>query len=132
MKKFMEEFKAFAIQGNVLDMAVGVVIGTAFGKIVASLVGDILMPLVGLITGGANFSELVLVLDAKTELTLNYGAFIQSMIDFGIIAFSIFIFIKMINKFTRKPEPIVEDVVVEDTLDQQLLKEILVELKKSK
>jgi len=112
--KFLDEFKAFAMRGNVLDMAVGVIIGGAFGKIVSSLVADVIMPPIGLLVGGVNFSDLnwemkSAVLDASNSVvtpavTLNYGNFLQTMFDFLIIAFSIFIFIKLINNFTKKKE----------------------------
>lgn len=115
MKKFLKEFKEFAVKGNVIDMAVGVIIGGAFGKIVSSLVGDVFMPLIGLLTGGFNISGAFIALDgnhyatleAATEAgaaTLNYGAFIQSVIDFLIIALCIFLFIRLINKLHRKEE----------------------------
>ena len=101
-----QEFKKFAIKGNVLDMAVGVVIGGAFGKIVTSLVSDIIMPPIGFMTGGVDFSKLALTLKKATETTeavnLNYGAFINNILDFVIISFSIFIIIKQINKFKKK------------------------------
>lgn len=103
-----QEFKKFAMKGNVMDMAIGVIIGGAFGKIVSSLVTDIIMPPLGWITGGINFSNLKLTLKAATEtapaLTLNYGIFINTIIDFIIIAFSIFIVIRQINKFKKKEE----------------------------
>ena len=115
MKKFMEEFKAFAMRGNVVDMAVGVIIGGAFGKITTSLVNDIFMPLLGLLTGGVNFGGLFYALDgnqyasvdAAAEAgvgTLNYGAFIQYIIDFILVAFCMFMVIKFMNKL-KKPEP---------------------------
>lgn len=98
---FFDEFKKFAFKGNVIDMAVGVVIGNVFGKIVSSLVNDIIMPPIGLLVGGANFGELKLVLkEAVGEtpaVTLNYGNFIQTIIDFLIVALSIFICVKIIN-----------------------------------
>ena len=119
MKKFLKEFKEFAMKGNVLDMAIGVIIATAFGKIVSSLISDILMPLIGLATGGVNVSgmfailgevpegEVVNSLEKAAELgvaTLNYGTFIQTIIDFICIALCIFIFIKLINKTKKKEE----------------------------
>ena len=115
MKKFFEDFKAFAMRGNVIDMAVGVVIGGAFGKITTSLVNDIFMPLLGLLTGGVNFGGLFYALDgneyasieAATEAgvgTLNYGAFIQNIVDFVLIAFCMFLVIKFMVKM-KKPEP---------------------------
>ncbi|RSD26729.1 large-conductance mechanosensitive channel protein MscL [Mesobacillus subterraneus] len=91
------EFKKFAFKGNVLDLAVGVIIGAAFGKIVSSLVDDIIMPIVGLVSFGGDFSEL-------TYKTLKYGAFIQTIIDFFITAFAIFIFIRIISSYRKKEE----------------------------
>lgn len=122
MKKFLKEFKEFAVKGNVLDMAIGVIIATAFGKIVSSMIADILMPLIGLVTGGTNVSgmfailgdlpanvtkEMVTSLDVAKEYgvaTLNYGVFIQTVIDFVCIALCIFLFIKLINKTKKKQE----------------------------
>ncbi len=111
MKKTMKEFKEFIAKGNVIDMAVGVIIGGAFGKIVTSLVNDILMPLLGLLTGGADFSTKKIVLSPavieggeviKEEGAILYGAFIQNIIDFLLIAICIFFFIKAINKMKDK------------------------------
>ncbi|MBQ6770054.1 MAG: large-conductance mechanosensitive channel protein MscL [Bacteroidales bacterium] len=113
MGKFMKEFKEFAMKGNVMDMAVGVVIGGAFGKIVSSLVSDIIMPLIGAITGGLNFTEWKWVIReavmegetvVKPELCLTWGNFLQVVFDFIIIAFSIFMVIKGINSLKRKEE----------------------------
>ena len=116
MKKFFEEFKAFAMRGNVVDMAIGVIIGGAFGKITTSLVNDIFMPLLGIITGGVNFGGLFYALDgnhyasieAATEAdvgTLNYGAFITAVVDFVLIALCVFLFVKLVNKIMpKKPE----------------------------
>lgn len=105
---FISEFKAFAMRGNVIDLAVGVIIGGAFGKIVSSLVSDIFMPLLGLISGGVNFSELKLTLveaaGSEPAVSLNYGQFIQQVFDFTIIAFAIFLFIKAINKLSKPKE----------------------------
>jgi len=101
MGNFVQEFKEFAMKGNVVDMAVGVIIGGAFGKIVSSLVDNIFMPLIGVITGGVDFSKLAVEVG---EAKVNYGIFIQNIIDFLIIAFCIFLFIKAINKVTRKNE----------------------------
>lgn len=102
----LKEFKEFAVKGNVLDLAVGVVVGGAFGKIVTSLVNDIIMPLVGVLLGGINFSSLSYPLGTKgdTPNLLKYGQFIQSIADFLIISFSIFLFIKLINSFKKKEE----------------------------
>lgn len=110
-----KEFKAFAMKGNVIDLAIGVVIGGAFGKIVTSMVNDIIMPLIGMLLGKIDFSNLFFVLgdgdfatiDAAKNAgvpTLNYGLFINNIIDFTIIAFSIFFVIKQINRFTKKKE----------------------------
>lgn len=117
MKKFFEEFKAFALKGNVMDMAIGVIIGGAFGKIVSSLVDDVLMPLVGKLTGGVNFADLFVTLGdgefkslaAAKEAgaaVLAYGQFIQNIVDFLIVAFCIFLMLKAINKLNRKKEEI--------------------------
>ena len=99
---FISEFKDFAMKGNVVDMAVGIIIGAAFGKIVASFVNDILMPPIGMILGGVNFSDLAIVIqDAKDgveAIAIKYGAFIQTIIDFLIIAGAIFVAIKVMNK----------------------------------
>lgn len=108
----LEEFKKFAMRGNVIDMAVGIIIGGAFGKIISSLVGDLIMPVIGLLVGGVNFTDLKFVLkEAQTvgettvpEVALNYGMFIQTTFDFLIIAFAIFMLIKGINSFKKKKE----------------------------
>ena len=111
---FITEFKEFAMRGNVIDLAVGVVIGGAFGKIIASLVNDVVMPVIGKILGGVNFTELAVVLtpaqmgadgkEVAAAVLLRYGAFIQSMIDFALIALAIFMAIKVINRLQRKKE----------------------------
>ena len=102
----IKEFQEFAVKGNAVDMAVGIVIGAAFGKIVSSLVGDVIMPPIGLLLGGVDFKNLKLTLKAATidvpAVTLNYGQFINTVIDFLIIAFSIFIVIKGINTLKKK------------------------------
>ena len=104
----MSEFKSFAMRGNVVDMAVGIVIGGAFGKIVSSFVNDVLMPPIGMMMGGVDFSELaVLLKEASGEaaaVTLNYGIFIQTVLDFLIIAFAIFMVIKAMNNMKKKEE----------------------------
>ena len=98
---FIKEFKEFAVKGNVMDMAVGVIIGGAFGKIVTSLVDDVLMPIIGMLTGGVDFNGLV----AKVgDATVKYGTFIQNIIDFLIIALCIFCMIKAMNKLKKKKE----------------------------
>jgi len=104
----MQEFKEFAMKGNVVDMAVGVVIGAAFGKIVSSLVGDVVMPLLGKVVGGVNFSDLAIDLGANPAgepVLLKYGAFLQSAFDFLIIAAAIFMAVKAINKLKTPPPP---------------------------
>ena len=104
--KWLQEFKTFAVRGNVVDMAVGIVIGAAFGKIVSSFVGDVIMPPIGLLAGGSTFGKLAITLKQattdKAAVTLTYGNFIQTVIDFVIIAFAIFIVIKAINTLKRK------------------------------
>ena len=114
MKKFLSEFKEFAMKGNVVDMAVGVIIGAAFGKIVTSLVNDVIMPVIGVLTGGVNFSDKKWIIqqavaDGETivtpEVAVTWGAFVQTVIDFIIIAFCIFVAIKFMNKLKRAPEP---------------------------
>ncbi|GAA3409161.1 large conductance mechanosensitive channel protein MscL [Paenibacillus hodogayensis] len=96
-----KEFKSFALKGNVLDLAIGVIIGAAFGKIVSSLVADILTPILGLLLGGLNFSGLSI---AVGDANLKYGVFLQTVIDFFIVAFSIFLFIKILSRLKRKEE----------------------------
>jgi large conductance mechanosensitive channel len=104
-----QEFKAFVMRGNVLDLAVGVVIGAAFGKIVSSFVGDLLMPPIGLLLGGADFSQLGVTLKAaagdKPAVVLGLGKFIQSVVDFLIIAFAIFLVVKAVNRMKREEPP---------------------------
>lgn len=123
-----KEFKEFISRGNVVDLAVGVIIGGAFGKIVSSLVNDILMPIIGLLLGGIDFSSLSIKVK---DITVNYGMFIQNIIDFLIIAFCVFIFVKVINKLThlkKEEEKQKEEKIVETELS--VLKEIREELKK--
>ena len=137
MKKFFAEFKAFAMRGNVLDMAIGVVIGGAFGKITTSLVNDILMPLLSLLTGGVDFSSWKWVLKAAegdaAEVAVNFGSFVAVVLDFIIIAFAVFCMVKAVNKMHEKlsksaepepekaPEPTKEEVLLTEIRD--LLKE---------
>lgn len=103
MKAFIKEFKEFISRGNVMDMAVGVIIGGVFTAIVTSLVNDILMPVLSLVTGGLDFTSLCIVLgEGENAATLNYGAFIAAIINFLLIAFVIFLLVKMINNFSRK------------------------------
>lgn len=107
--KIIEEFKTFAVKGNAVELAVGVVIGAAFGSIVNSFVQDIINPIIGILTGGIDFSDKVIVLKAATEATaattLNYGAFITVVINFLISAWAIFIVVKAINKLKQEPAP---------------------------
>lgn len=140
MSKFLTEFKEFAMKGNVVDMAVGVVIGAAFGKIVSSLVDDLIMPLVGVATGGINFTDYKIVLQKavmdgaeviKPEVTLNWGTWVQTIVNFLIVAFSIFIAIKFMNRLRKRKdledeaEAATADAAVEaPTKDQELLTEI--------
>ncbi|OGD30136.1 MAG: large-conductance mechanosensitive channel [Candidatus Aminicenantes bacterium RBG_13_63_10] len=127
-----KEFKEFAMRGNVIDLAVGVIIGTAFGKIVSSLVADVIMPPLGLLIGGVNFSRLAVTLKPAAgdapAMTLNYGLFIQAAVDFIIIAFVIFLAVKGINKLT-KPAP-APAVPAKPTNEELLLGEIRDLLKK--
>lgn len=141
---FLQDFKAFAMKGNVVDMAVGVIIGGAFGKIVSSVVADVIMPCIGLLVGGVNFTDLKLELKPaelvdgveQAAVTLNYGNFLQVTFDFIIIAFSIFMFIRLLSKLNRKkeetpapapaPAPSKEEVLlseIRDLLKQQTEKE---------
>ena len=105
----IKEFKEFAMRGNVLDMAVGIIIGASFGKIITSLVSDIIMPPIGLLLGKVDFSHLALTLTEKTGETqavaIKYGIFINTILDFIIVAFAIFMLIKQINRFKKKEEP---------------------------
>ena len=128
-KGLIGEFKEFIQQGNVLDMAVGVIIGGAFGKIVTSLVDNILMPVVGMIIGGIDFSELSVKVGTAT---LKYGLFIQNVIDFLIIALCIFLFVKAISKITAKKTEEQEEAVAVESKEAQLLEEIRDLLKKRK
>jgi len=104
----MSEFKDFAMKGNVVDMAVGIVIGGAFGKIVSSFVADVLMPPIGILLGGVDFSDLAVTLKAAAEgaeaVTMRYGVFIQTVVDFVIIAFAIFMVVKAMNSMKKKEE----------------------------
>lgn len=116
----IKEFKAFVSKGNVLDLAIAVVMGAAFGKIVSSLVENIITPLVGILLGGVNFSEMSYPVG---EASIRYGSFIQAIIDFLIISFAIFMFMKIANSLFRKKEE-VKEVVVEVPATEQYLKEI--------
>lgn len=137
--KIIEEFKAFALKGNVVDLAVGVIIGAAFGKIVTSLVNDIIMPPIGLLLGGVDFSEKMIVLKEAVEatetteaveaVTLNYGIFINNIIDFLIVAMAIFFVIKWMNRLMKKEEK-KEEEKPKDSAEVAILKEIRDSLKK--
>lgn len=131
--KALQEFKAFAIKGNVVDMAVGIIIGMAFGKIITSVVNDLIMPPIGLLLGGVNFSELSYVLkEAVGEspaVSINYGNFIQVTLDFLIVAFVIFMVVKALNKLKRK-EQVAPTVPPIPTKEETLLTEIRDLLKK--
>ncbi len=104
----MNEFKEFAVKGNVMDVAVGIIIGAAFGKIVSSFVADVVMPPIGLLMGGVDFTKLAYTLQAATgeveAITIKYGAFAQTMLDFIIIAFAVFMMVKSINSMKKQPE----------------------------
>lgn len=125
----MKEFKEFAVKGNVVDMAVGIIIGAAFGKIVTSLVSGVIMPPIGLILGGVDFSDLAIVLKEAAgdapAVVITYGAFIQTVIDFSIIAFAIFMLVKAINRLKKKedeapkapPAPSVEEKLLTEIRD---------------
>lgn len=136
--RMLQEFKAFAMRGNVVDMAVGIVIGVAFGKIVSTLVGNIIMPVVGLITGGVDFSDKKIVLksavldpvgkEVTPEVAIGYGLFINTVIDFVIIAFALFMVVKVMNQVQRKaaaeaaapaapPEPTKQEVLLAEIRD---------------
>ncbi len=131
MKKFLEEFKAFAMKGNVMDMAVGVIIGAAFGKIVTSLVDDILMPIIGAITGGIDFTGLSIKVGGAA---IAYGNFIQNIIDFLIVALCIFLMIKAINKAgdKMKKEEEAKEEEPKGPTQEELLAEIRDLLKEQK
>jgi large conductance mechanosensitive channel len=115
----LNEFKKFAIKGNVIDLAVGVIIGSAFGKIVSSLVADMIMPIIGLLMGGVNFSKLSISIG---KADVKYGAFLQSVADFLIIAFSVFLFVKLITRFKKKEEVKNEKILIDKK--EELLMEI--------
>ena len=117
----IKEFKEFIARGNVIDLAVGVIIGGAFGKIVTSVVNDLLMPLIGVVSGGIDFTGLSFKIN---EAEIKYGNFLQNVIDFLIIAFCIFILVKVVNKVTRKKEETVEETPVARPEDVVLLEEI--------
>ncbi len=130
---FISEFKEFAMKGNVMDMAVGVIIGGAFGKIVSSLVDDVLMPLVGMLTGNVDFTNLAFQIgEGEEAAVLKYGTFIQNTVDFLIVAFCIFLMLKGINKLNRKKEePAPEPEAPKGPTQEELLAEIRDLLKKN-
>lgn len=127
--KFADEFKAFALKGNVADMAVGIIIGAAFGKIIASMVSDVIMPPLGLVIGGVNFTELKIILKeavgGNPAVTLNYGNFLQVVFDFLIVAFVVFMMIKAMNSARKKqavapplpPAPSNEEILLTEIRD---------------
>ena len=127
-KKVVSEFKEFISKGNIVDMAVGVIIGSAFGKIVTSLVNDIFMPLIGVIIGGLDFTSLTIKVG---EAVISYGEFIQNIVDFLIIAGCIFLMIKILAKFKKKEEVKEEEPVVKEDENTVLLREIRDLLKKN-
>jgi large conductance mechanosensitive channel len=124
---FFQEFREFAMKGNVVDMAVGVIIGGAFGKIVASMVDDVLMPPLGMAIGGVNFKDLAIELKAATEsspaVLLAYGKFLQTVLDFGILALVIFLLVRAMNKL-RQEEPAAPAAPPEPSAEERLLAEI--------
>jgi large conductance mechanosensitive channel len=134
---FLKEFKEFAVKGNVIDMAVGIIIGAAFGKVVSSVVSDVVMPPIGLLIGGMDFSSLAITLKAASNggapVVIAYGKFIQTAVDFTIIAFAIFMLIKAINVLKRE-EAVKEEAPVEapPTKEELLLTEIRDLLKKDR
>ena len=134
MKKILQEFKQFAMRGNVVDMAVGIIIGGAFGKIVSSIVADLIMPAVGLLVGGVNFTDLKITLKhavISPAVSINYGNFIQVTLDFIIIAFAVFLLVKGVNALSKKKEE-APKVPVAPPADIQLLTEIRDLLKNNK
>ena len=135
MGKFLQDFKEFAMKGNIIDMAVGVIVGGAFGKIVSSLVNDIIMPLVSLITGGDGYKNLKYIITearpatadgvaAVEEVAVNYGLFIQNIVDFLIIALSIFVALRVVMKFMKEKEAEETPAPAEPTKEETLLTEI--------
>lgn len=136
MKKFFQEFKEFAMRGNVLDMAVGVILGGAFGKITTSLVNDVFMPLIGMLIGGVDLGKLNIVLKPATDtaeaVTLGIGTFLTTITDFVLVAFVIFLMIKTINRFRRKKEEEPEPEEPKGPTAEELLTEIRDLLKEQK
>jgi large conductance mechanosensitive channel len=129
VKKMLAEFREFAMRGNVMDMAVGIIIGAAFGKIVSAFVANVLMPPIGLLLGHVNFSELAVVLkhsaDGTPAVSMQYGLFLQALVDFIIVAFSVFLVIKGMNSFRKKqkaepaapPAPPAQEVLLTEIRD---------------
>lgn len=131
MRKILSEFKEFAVKGNVVDMAVGIVVGVAFGKIVSSFVSDVVMPPIGMLIGGVDFTDLTITLKAAEEgveeVAIRYGTFLQTVFDFVIIAFAIFVAVKAINMLKRReeadptppppPEPTAEEKLLAEIRD---------------
>ena len=125
----LKEFKEFAVKGNAVDMAVGIIIGASFGKIISSLVADVIMPPIGVLVGGVDFTKLAVILKEKVgdvpAVTLNYGNFIQSVVDFTIIAFAIFLVVKLLNNLKKQeaaapvapPEPTKEELLLTEIRD---------------
>ena len=143
MKKFFNEFKQFAMRGNVIDLAVGVVVGGAFGKITNSLVNDVIMPAISMITGGVNFSDWKLILkeavvengeEIAAAVSINYGTLLSTIIDFIILAFAVFCMVKAINSLHRKKEeaPAAPPAPPEPSAEEKLLAEIRDLLKEQK
>ncbi len=131
----LKEFREFAVKGNVIDLAVGVIIGGAFSKIVSSLVNDLIMPFLGFLTGGIDLTKLTIVIPngavSEAPLAIKYGMFLQSILDFLIIAFSIFIFIRLLMKFKKAEVEVVKaPEAVVDSPEVVLLREIRDSLKK--
>lgn len=120
-----KEFKEFAMRGNVIDLAVGIIIGAAFGKIVSSLVKDVIMPPIGILLGGVDFSDIAIVLKSGPKpVTMNIGIFINTIIDFIVIAFAIFMVVKAINKMNRQKDEEAEEAPAEPPKQEVLLEEI--------
>lgn len=132
--KLLQEFKEFAVKGNAVDMAVGIIVGAAFGKIVSSMVADVIMPPIGLLVGGIDFSDLTVTLKAAAEdapaVVLRYGVFVQAVVDFAIVAFAIFMLVKGINMLRRKEEAAPAAPPPEPGPEEKLLTEIRDLLKK--
>ncbi|WAK01917.1 large-conductance mechanosensitive channel protein MscL [Methylobacter sp. YRD-M1] len=129
----LREFKEFAIKGNAVDMAVGIIIGAAFGRIISSLVDDIIMPPIGMLVGGVDFTNLAVTLKEATmdtpAVTVNYGNFIQTLVNFMIIAFAIFMMVKLINRLRRKQEAAPEPAPTKEELLLAEIRDLLKERK---